>query len=110
VPEWDGKVHQAMIMRHEFDNDWLLLALEDYEKDFNTKRKELLGKSLECSKDSMEVINETNRYAFGKILIRIKQIAATPNLGKIFIRLKCGPFIVETKRLKAPVNNKYKFN
>lgn len=72
IPEWDNKVHQAMIIRHEFDNEWLLLALEDYEKDFFTKRKELLAKSLEWSKDTMDTINETNRYAFGKVFLRIK--------------------------------------
>ena len=99
-----------MIIRHEFDNEWLLLALEDYEKDFFTKRKELLAKSLEWSKDTMDTINETNRYAFGKVLLRIKQIFDTPNLGKIFCRVRIGPFFVETKRVKAPHNDKYKIN
>lgn len=29
VPEWDNKIHQVMIIRHEFDAEWLLLAVED---------------------------------------------------------------------------------
>ena len=32
VPEWDGKNHECMIIKHDFDTDWLLLALEELEK------------------------------------------------------------------------------
>jgi hypothetical protein len=65
---------------------------------------------LEYSKGGMEIINETNRYAFGKVHLRIKQIYDVPNIGKLFIRIRLGPFFLETRRIKAPTNNKYKFN
>jgi len=31
VPEWDGKHHDIIIIKHDFDTDWLLLALEELE-------------------------------------------------------------------------------
>lgn len=72
IPEWDNKKHLTMVIRHEFDSEWLLIAPEVNEREFYTKRKELLTKSLEYSKNSMETINETNRYSFGKVFVRIK--------------------------------------
>lgn len=62
----------------------------------------MLAKSLEHSKNTMEIINETNRYAFGKIKIKVKHLIDVPNLGKLFVRVKLGPFVMETRRVKAP--------
>jgi hypothetical protein len=92
VPEWDNKEHPALVVKHEYDSEWLLIVLEEFQKYFRDKRKQLVAKSLEYSKASMEVINETNRYSFGKIRIRIKSLENCPNIGKIFIRIKLGPF------------------
>ena len=99
IPEWDNKSHPCMIIRHEYDSDWLLLAIED-DKAFSQKRKDLLAKSLEHSKITMDTINETNRYAFGKIKIRLKHLFDCPNIGKLFVRIKLGPFSLESRRVK----------
>jgi len=48
----------------------------------------------------MDVINETNRYAFGKIQIKIKQLCDVQNIGKLFVRVRLGPYFYETKRVK----------
>ena len=110
VPEWDNKQHPALVIKHEFDSEWLLIVLEEFEKNFRDKRKQLLAKSLEYSKETMEPINETNRYSFGKIRIRIKSLDVCPNIGKLFVRIRLGPFFQETRRVKGPLKNKYKFN
>ena len=110
LPEWDNKEHRVLIIKHEFDSEWLLVILEEFEKDFWFKRNQLLAKSLEYSKTYMDIINETNRYSFGKLRIKINQLDNCPNIGKIFIRIKLGPFFIETRRIKGPIKNKYKFN
>ena len=32
VTEWDGRNHDCMIIQHDFDTEWLVLALEEMEK------------------------------------------------------------------------------
>jgi hypothetical protein len=32
VNEWDGRMHDTLIIKHDFDTDWLHLVLEDQEK------------------------------------------------------------------------------
>lgn len=81
-----------MVVMHEFDSEWLLIVLEENQKYFRDKRKQLVAKSLEYSKATMEIINETNRYSFGKIRIRVKSLEQCPNIGKLFVRIKLGPF------------------
>jgi hypothetical protein len=56
------------------------------------------------------VPDQTNRYPFGKLYLRIKGLDHTPNCGKIFFRVKLGPFSLETKRLKEPTKDRYKIN
>lgn len=92
IPEWDNKEHSALVVMHEFDSEWLLIVLEENQKYFRDKRKQLVAKSLEYSKATMEIINETNRYSFGKIRIRVKSLEQCPNIGKLFVRIKLGPF------------------
>jgi hypothetical protein len=35
VSEWDGKQHDTLVIKHDFDTDWLLLVLEELEKQTN---------------------------------------------------------------------------
>ena len=95
-----------MIIRHEFDSEWLLLMFEENEDKFYEMRKQLLAKSLECSKENMERPDETNRYSFGKVRLKIKRLKNIPNIGKLFFRIKLGPFSIESRRLKGPTESK----
>jgi hypothetical protein len=109
VPEWDNKEHQTLIIKHDFDSEWLLLVFEEFQKQFSEKRKQLLAKSLEYSKATMDKPDQTNRYSFGKVHLRVNGIDNIPNIGKLFFRVRLGPFFIETRRLKGPTkNNKYK--
>ena len=70
-------------------------------------------KALEYHKESSINVkgpDSTNRYAFGKIHVRIKGLSNTPNIGKLFFRIRMGPFILETRRMKGPANDRYKIN
>ena len=57
-----------------------------------------------------KVPDQTNRYSFGKLYIRIKGLDKTPNIGKLFFRVKLGPFAMESKRIKQAIENQYKVN
>jgi hypothetical protein len=71
VGEWDGRVHRTLLIKHDFDMDWLLLALEEFERDTLEISARLELKALEFSKESMaasgRLPDQTNRYSFGKI-------------------------------------------
>lgn len=99
VPEWDRKDHQAMIIRHQFDADYLLVVFEE-ENHFDRKLRDLSEQSLQFSKESMETVDQTNMYAFGKIHLKINGIDGIQNIGKIFIRIRFNPFFLETRKLK----------
>jgi hypothetical protein len=58
----------------------------------------------------METVNQTNMYSFGKIHLRIRGIENSPNIGKVFIRIRFDPFFLETRKLKEPKKDNYKFN
>jgi len=36
--------------------------------------------------------DQTNRYPFGKLHIKVLGLFHVPNIGKLFFRLKMGPF------------------
>jgi hypothetical protein len=66
---------------------------------------------LEYSKDNVTNVappNQTNRYSFGKLQIKIHGLYNVANIGKLFFRLKMGPFILETRKIKMPDKDKYK--
>lgn len=112
IPDWDGRMHSVLIIKHDFDTDWLLLALEKTEQDIFEVSANLELKALEYSKESMagRIPDQTNRYSFGKVYVRIKGLDKMPNIGKLFYRVKLGPFSLESRRLKQPVDYKYKVN
>ena len=110
VAEWDGRMHQVLIIRHDFDTEWLLLVLEEQERDTLEVSASLELKALECSKEAMRPTDQTNRYAFGKVYVRVRGLDHTPNIGKLFFRVKLGAFSLESRRLKAPTNDRYKVN
>ena len=54
--------------------------------------------------------DQTNRYSFGKVHVSVKGLDHVPNIGKLFMRLKLGPFQLDTRRMKEPNKNRYKVN
>lgn len=102
IPEWDGRQHNVLIIKHDFDTDYLLMALEDSKRDVNEISASLELKALEFSKESMQgkIPDQTNRYSFGKLYVRVKGLDHTPNIGKLFFRVKLGPFSLESRRMK----------
>jgi hypothetical protein len=32
VGEWDNRLHQVLVIKHEYDTEWLLVALEEKER------------------------------------------------------------------------------
>jgi hypothetical protein len=42
--------------------------------------------------------------------VRVRGLESMPNIGKLFFRVKLGPFSLESKRLKAPTKDRYKVN
>jgi len=71
IQEWDNKEHQVIVIKHDFDSDCLLMALDEYNNLFDEKRKKLIAQSLESCKESMEEVNLSNRYSFGKIHLKV---------------------------------------
>jgi hypothetical protein len=53
VRDWDGRMHNVLIIKHDFDTDWLLMVLEENEKDTVEVSANLELKALEYSKESM---------------------------------------------------------
>jgi hypothetical protein len=92
----------VLIIKHDFDTDYLLMALEDPRRDVGEISANLEYKAIEFSKESMQgkIPDQTNRYSFGKLYVRIKGLDHTPNIGKLFFRVKLGPFALESKRMK----------
>ena len=54
IPEWDGRQHKVLIIKHDFDTDYLLMALEDPKRDVGEISASLEMKALEFSKESMQ--------------------------------------------------------
>ncbi len=50
--------------------------------------------ALQYSKENLsgKPPDQTNRYSFGKVHVRIKGLLSMPNIGKLFCRLRIGPF------------------
>lgn len=89
-----------MIIQHEYDSDYLLLALEEFEPSFLEKFRLIRSKSFEHSKETMEVVTESNRYSFGKVHLKITYLDnANTNFGNIFLRIKLKPYLLETKKI-----------
>lgn len=99
-----------MKIKHEFDSDLLLIILEEFESSFHDKYKLLQIKALEYSRETMSLVNETNRYSFGKVHLKINGIDNITNMGNLFVRIRADPFILETRRIKGNPNKKYQFN
>eukprot|EP00347_Sterkiella_histriomuscorum_P002460 403368062 len=59
IPEWDNKAHLAMIIKHEFDAEWLLLAVED-EKQFYNKQYDLALLQWKPEEQKLQYKTNTN--------------------------------------------------
>lgn len=57
----------------------------------------------------MNNVNETNRYSFGKVHLRISFIDYLPNLGNLFVKVIFPPYFIESKKAKMQSNKKYIF-
>lgn len=55
---------------------------------------------MERSKEMMHTVNESNRYSFGKIHLKVNGIDNINNYGNIFVRILANPFVFETKSVK----------
>lgn len=53
VPDWDARLHNVLIIKHDFDTDYLLLALENTKLDICEISASLEIKALEYSKENM---------------------------------------------------------
>lgn len=53
IAEWDGKYHDCLIIKHDFDTDWLILALEELEQQTLKIYSKLKIHALEYSKESL---------------------------------------------------------
>lgn len=56
----------------------------------------------------MSTVNETNRYSFGKIHIRLNTLSFFPTQGSIFIKISLPPFSIESKRVRGMEPDKEK--
>jgi hypothetical protein len=97
----DGKEEDIIKIKHEYDTDYLLLILDEYKKMFGEIYDFLLERSIAYSKDIMSLVNETNRYSFGKIHIRINTLNFFPCSGSIFVKIILSPYTVESKRVRG---------
>lgn len=66
--------------------------------------------TLMPTKESMIEINETNRYAFGKVYVKIKQLVNMPNIGNLLIKVKVNPFQLVSRKVKIDQYRNYNFN
>jgi hypothetical protein len=95
VGEWDARFHETLVIKHDFDTDWLLLVLEELERQTHKIAFDLKIQALEYTKDNFNNVappNQTNRYSFGKLLVKVRGLYNVANVGKMFFRLKMGPF------------------
>jgi hypothetical protein len=102
LAEWDNKEHNCLKIYHEFDCEYLLIILEEFDTDYKFfERMRLLSwKTLECDKIVMNNVNETNRYSFGKVHLKINCIDYLPSLGNIFVKVIFHPYFIESKKAK----------
>lgn len=60
VPEWDQKTHDTLVIKHDFDTDWLLLVLEELERQTSKITFDLKIQALEYSKDNVTNVAPPN--------------------------------------------------
>ena len=61
---------------------------------------------MERSKERMHAVDDSNRYSFGKIHLKINGIDNINNFGNLFVRILVNPFVFETKTVKHCTNYK----
>lgn len=89
------------MIKHDWDTDYLLMILDEYKNKFNEIYDFLLERSIVNSKQIMSVVNETNRYCFGKVHLRLNTLTFFPSQGAIFIKISLPPFTIESKRVRG---------
>lgn len=97
----EEKEQDIIRIKHDYDTDYLLLVLDEYQKMFSEIYDFMLERSILHSKDSMSLVNETNRYSFGKIHIRINTLSFFQCSGSLYVKIICPPFTLESKRVRG---------
>lgn len=49
--------------------------------------------------ESLDVVNETNRYPFGKVHLKLMGIPKLKREGSLYIRIGLNPYNFETRKL-----------
>ena len=99
-----NKQYDVIMIKHEFDLDYLLLSLEEdptcvnVDEYFRDRFELLVSKSLEESTSMMEV-NQTNRHAFGKLKLKILSLENLACSNTFFIRVTSEPFVVTSRKI-----------
>ena len=98
------KQYNVIMMKHEFDLDYLLLSLEedatttDYLQYFKDRFSILVAKSHEISPFMMPV-TLSNRSAFGKLKLKILSLENLACSNTLFIRVTSEPFVVTSRKI-----------
>jgi hypothetical protein len=66
----------------------------------NDLYKKLVIKSLERCSEFVSELNETNKFSFGKIMVKITSLQNFFCTNTFFIRVSTGPYKVETRQIK----------
>ena len=93
------------MIKHPYDCDNLLVSFEEARDTppLSQLYRQLVMKSLDRTPDYAEEracvneLNDTNKFSFGKILVRIIQIENLFATSTIFIRIRTGPYVLETR-------------
>jgi len=98
------KQYNVIMMKHEFDLDYLLLSLEedatttDYLQYFKDRFSILVAKSFELS-PAMMPVTLSNRSAFGKLKLKILSLENLACSNTLFIRVTSEPFVVTSRKI-----------
>jgi len=98
--------YNVIMMKHEFDLDYLLLSLEEDATTTDENRLEyfkdrfqlLVAKSHELSPTMMPV-TLSNRNAFGKLKLKILTLENLACSNTFFIRVTSDPFVVTSRKI-----------
>ena len=100
-----GKQYNTFVIKHPYDSDNLLVSFEEAKDTppLSQLYRQLVMKSLDRTPDyagelaCVDELNDTNKFSFGKILVRILQIENLFATSTIFIRIRTGPYVLETR-------------
>ena len=109
IAERGTKTYDVLMIKHQFDKDYLLMSFEEEEAPLEKRFKDLTMRSLEIS-SNMQGLDETNMYSFGKLRLKLIDLKNLPCSSTFFVRVSSGPFTLRSRKIISARHSHANYN